>query len=326
MRRAPCSSPAVRNQPAPLRSGRSRRRRARGPSLPVSPGSCRGEPAPLLSGRDFRARDRRRADEHDGPAATAIGVNGQVPAPILRWREGDTVTLAVTNRLTEPTSIHWHGIRTPSPMDGVPGLSFRRHRARARPSPTAFRSVRAAPTGITAIRRFRSRAAFTARSSSSRAPATPRPSTAIMSCCCPTGATRAPRRSSAISNSRATITISGSAPSAPFLPTCARTALRATVADRLEWGKMRMSPTDILDVTGATYTYLVNGQPPGGQLDGPVSPRRARASALHQRLVDEHLRCAHSGPEADRRADGRQRCRSRSPSTNSASAPPKPTT
>jgi FtsP/CotA-like multicopper oxidase with cupredoxin domain len=56
--------------------------------------------------------------------ATATGVNGQVPAPILRWREGDTVTLAVTNRLSEPSSIHWHGIRVPSPMDGVPGLSF----------------------------------------------------------------------------------------------------------------------------------------------------------------------------------------------------------
>jgi FtsP/CotA-like multicopper oxidase with cupredoxin domain len=42
----------------------------------------------------------------------------------LRWREGNTVTLAVTNRLSEESSIHWHGIRTPSAMDGVPGLSF----------------------------------------------------------------------------------------------------------------------------------------------------------------------------------------------------------
>ena len=47
-----------------------------------------------------------------------------MPAPILRWREGDTVTLTVTNRLSEPTSIHWHGIRPPHAMDGVPGLSF----------------------------------------------------------------------------------------------------------------------------------------------------------------------------------------------------------
>ncbi|WP_321838572.1 multicopper oxidase domain-containing protein, partial [Pseudomonas kulmbachensis] len=43
----------------------------------------------------------------------------------LRWREGDTVTLRVKNRLGEPTSIHWHGILLPSTMDGVPGLSFK---------------------------------------------------------------------------------------------------------------------------------------------------------------------------------------------------------
>lgn len=56
--------------------------------------------------------------------AYANAVNGCVPRPTLRWREGETVTLAVTNRLAETTSIHWHGIRTPSEMDGVQGLSF----------------------------------------------------------------------------------------------------------------------------------------------------------------------------------------------------------
>ncbi|WP_148315262.1 multicopper oxidase domain-containing protein, partial [Acetobacter aceti] len=54
----------------------------------------------------------------------AVGVNGSTPAPILRWRQGDTVELNVTNRLDEPTSIHWHGLRVPAHMDGVPGLSF----------------------------------------------------------------------------------------------------------------------------------------------------------------------------------------------------------
>ena len=47
-----------------------------------------------------------------------------VPGPTLRWREGDTVTLAVRNRLKHATSIHWHGVRVPADMDGVPGLSF----------------------------------------------------------------------------------------------------------------------------------------------------------------------------------------------------------
>lgn len=51
-------------------------------------------------------------------------MNGSVPAPTLHWREGDTVTLRVTNTLREDTSIHWHGILLPANMDGVPGLSF----------------------------------------------------------------------------------------------------------------------------------------------------------------------------------------------------------
>src|SRR5262249_34017470 len=47
-----------------------------------------------------------------------------------------------------------------------------------------------------------------------------------------------------------------------FLEDAQRQGLTQTVADRLEWGRMRMTPTDILDVSGATYTYLINGQPP----------------------------------------------------------------
>ena len=80
--------------------------------------------APLLSGRDFALEIGPVPANITGRPRLAVGVNGQVPAPILHWCEGDTVTLAVTNRLSEPTSIHWHGIRTPTHMDGVPGLSF----------------------------------------------------------------------------------------------------------------------------------------------------------------------------------------------------------
>jgi len=120
-------------------------------------------PAPVLSGTEFALEIGSVPLTLNGRQAMATGVNGQVPAPILRWREGDTVTLAVTNRLSEPSSIHWHGVRTPSPMDGVPGLSFHGS-AQAKPSSTASRSIRAVPIGITAIRCFRSRPGFTARS------------------------------------------------------------------------------------------------------------------------------------------------------------------
>lgn len=54
----------------------------------------------------------------------AITVNGTLPAPLLRWKEGDTVTLNVTNTLNVDTSIHWHGLLLPFQMDGVPGVSF----------------------------------------------------------------------------------------------------------------------------------------------------------------------------------------------------------
>ena len=79
---------------------------------------------PFLSGTEFQLEIGPVPVNITGRARIATAINGQIPAPILRWREADTVTLAVTNRLSEPTSIHWHGVRTPSPMDGVPGLSF----------------------------------------------------------------------------------------------------------------------------------------------------------------------------------------------------------
>jgi CopA family copper-resistance protein len=59
-----------------------------------------------------------------GQRSVATAINGQVPGPLLRWRQGDSVTISVTNRLKVPTSIHWHGIREPAHMDGGPGLSY----------------------------------------------------------------------------------------------------------------------------------------------------------------------------------------------------------
>ncbi|MGB5465009.1 MAG: copper resistance system multicopper oxidase [Sedimenticolaceae bacterium] len=53
----------------------------------------------------------------------ATAINGSVPAPVLRWREGDIVTLHVTNNLAEDTSVHWHGIILPSSQDVVPNIS-----------------------------------------------------------------------------------------------------------------------------------------------------------------------------------------------------------
>src|SRR5262249_35104310 len=109
--------------PAALSAGRGRRQRPFLCPLAAARRACRVTRASPQRHR-VSARDRTRADECDRSAGDGNRHQRPDPAPILRWREGDTLTLAVTNRLSEPSSIHWHGIRTPAPMDGVPGLSF----------------------------------------------------------------------------------------------------------------------------------------------------------------------------------------------------------
>ena len=81
--------------------------------------------AKVLSGTEFDLTIAESAVNFTGTPRMATTVNGSIPAPTLRWREGDTVTLRVHNRLSEDTSIHWHGILLPFQMDGVPGISFK---------------------------------------------------------------------------------------------------------------------------------------------------------------------------------------------------------
>jgi CopA family copper-resistance protein len=77
-----------------------------------------------LRGTEFHLEIGPTPVNYTGAQRIATAVNGQVPAPILYWREGDTVTLHVANRLPVRSSIHWHGILLPADMDGVPGISF----------------------------------------------------------------------------------------------------------------------------------------------------------------------------------------------------------
>ena len=78
----------------------------------------------VLRGTEFDLEISQSPVTIDGKRLGATTVNGQIPAPLLVWREGDTITLRVTNRLNVYTSIHWHGVLLPAEMDGVPGLSF----------------------------------------------------------------------------------------------------------------------------------------------------------------------------------------------------------
>ena len=76
-----------------------------------------------LSGNVFNLSIEKIAVNITGNPSIAKTVNGMLSGPTLRWKEGDTVTINVTNNLNEDTSIHWHGIILPASMDGVPGFS-----------------------------------------------------------------------------------------------------------------------------------------------------------------------------------------------------------
>ena len=78
----------------------------------------------VLRGNQFNLDIGYQTVNMTGRERTATTVNGSLPAPILRWKEGERVTLRVKNHLAHDSSIHWHGMILPSNMDGVPGLSF----------------------------------------------------------------------------------------------------------------------------------------------------------------------------------------------------------
>src|SRR3989304_7723635 len=79
-----------------------------------------GGNAPVLRGTEFDLVIAESPVNFTGNPGMATTIDGSIPAPTLRWREGDAVTIRVTNKLRESTSIHWHGIILPYQMDGVP--------------------------------------------------------------------------------------------------------------------------------------------------------------------------------------------------------------
>jgi len=218
--------------------------------------------APVLNGTEFALAIEQVPLAINGRQAIATGVNGQVPAPILRWREGDTLTLAVTNRLSDPSSIHWHGIRTPSPMDGVPGLSFHGiapgetfvYRFPVHQSGTYWyhsHTMFQEQTGLYGALVIEPRGGY--------AQPFDRDYVVLLS----DWSFEPPEIIVSNLKFQSDYYNYGQRTLGTFVADAEKKGLAATVADRLEWGKMRMSPTDILDVSGATYTYLINGQAPG---------------------------------------------------------------
>jgi len=196
-----------------------------------------------------------------GRPRLATAVNGTVPAPVLRWREGDVVTLNVTNKLDVPTSIHWHGILLPNPMDGVPGLTYRgimpgetfTYRFPVRQSGTYWYHSHTGGQEQTGLYgplvlepRGKEPYPYDREYVVMLSDWTDEDPATIVS--------NLKQQSDYYNYHRRTL--------GTFVADAERDGLAAALDDRLAWGAMRMSPTDIMDVSGATYTFLVNGHPP----------------------------------------------------------------
>ena len=239
---------------------------------PYAWGQPAGRPGPAeLTGTDFDLTIGETPMNLTGASRAALTVNGTLPAPTLRWREGDAVTLRVANRLDEPTSIHWHGILLPANMDGVPGLSFNG----IHPGETfTYRfQVRQAGTYW-----YHSHSAFQEQRGIYGAlvidPREPEPFTydrehvVLLS----DWTDERPERVFSKLKKQADYYNFRQRTVGDFARDVRTHGWRRTVAERGEWGRMRMNATDLADVTGATYTYLVNGMPPAAGWTGVFRP------------------------------------------------------
>ena len=226
----------------------------------------------MLSGTEFDLTFEETLVNFTGAPRIAQTVNGSLPAPILRWREGDTVTLRATNRLRDDdASIHWHGILLPANMDGVPGLSFNG----IRPGETyVYRfNVRQGGTYW-----YHSHSAFQEQLGLYGAliidPREPEPfkydreHVVLLT----DWTDEKPERVFAKLKKQSDYYNFHQRTLGDLFRDIGEHGLRDTLADRGAWGEMRMTPTDLADVSGYTYTYLMNGTAPAGNWTGLFRP------------------------------------------------------
>jgi CopA family copper-resistance protein len=217
-------------------------------------------PPSLAGGHDveFDLGIREETFRVAGAEATAVTIDGSVPGPALRFRQGGTATLRVRNMLNEPTSVHWHGILLPAEMDGVPGISF----GGIPPGETFTYHYRVVQNGTYW---YHSHSGLQEQLGHFGPliidPASPEPfaydreHTVMLSDWTFENPYkvlgRLKKRANYYNYQRRTL---------PDLVRDAREhGIGAAMADRLAWGRMRMDATDIADITGSTYHYLVNG-------------------------------------------------------------------
>ena len=194
--------------------------------------------------------------------ATATGINGTVPGPLLRFKEGRPVTLNVTNRLAEDSSLHWHGLILPANMDGVPNVSF----PGIKPGQTFRYHFDAVQNGT-----------YWYHSHSGLQEQTGIYGPIIID----------PKGLDPVDyDIEFVVLLSDWTFEDPWRVMAKLKKMddyynyqRRTVsdlfddpADRRMWGRMRMSSTDIADITGASYTFLMNGLDPTANWTGLFSP------------------------------------------------------
>lgn len=221
---------------------------------PVSAGIT--TPLPTVSGNDITLRIARQTMMIDGRSSPAIGINGTVPAPLIRLREGQNVRLNVVNDLAEDSSIHWHGLLVPPQFDGVPGVSFPGIKGRSsylyefpvRQNGTYWYHSHSGlqeqlghygpividPAGEDPVKYDREHVIVLSDHSQIS----------------PEGIFRRMKVDPGHFNFQRQ-TLAG-----------LLAGRDQTQKERFDWGKMRMDPTDVSDATGPAYTYLVNGHGP----------------------------------------------------------------
>lgn len=225
----------------------------------------------VLSGTDFDLFIGETPVNITGSARTAMTINGSLPGPILRWREGDTVTLRVRNRLREDTSIHWHGMILPANMDGVPGLSFHgiapdgmyEYRFKVNQNGTYWYHSHSGLQEQVGV--------YGALVIDAKEPepfSYDRDYVVLLSDWTDEDPSRVlaklKKQSDYYNQHKRTV--------GDFIDDVSEMGWSAAVADRKMWAEMKMSPTDLADVSAYTYTYLMNGQAPDGNWTGLFKP------------------------------------------------------
>lgn len=214
-----------------------------------------------LSGTNFDLDIGYMPVNFTGKNRQATAINGSIPAPILRWKEGDRVTLNVRNNMAVDSSIHWHGMILPTEMDGVPGLSF----DGIKPSQTFKYEFDIKQSGTYW---YHSHSGFQEQTGLYGAiviePKEPAPYNydrdyvVMLS----DWSDEKPKDIYANLKKMPHIYNIDERTLADFNQEVKRKGLSSTLKSRSMWNTMLMSDTDLSDVTGKTYTFLMNGKAP----------------------------------------------------------------